>query len=143
MTTDALSRRRRSTALPVLAGCVALPVHAASTATDAAGGPLAWESLLQMSLGLVAVLVAIVGMAWLARRFGRFQSPAGGILRILGGLSLGPRERVVLLQVGNVQLLVGVAPGRIQTLHVLGSAPASAARGEETFSERLGVELAK
>ena len=32
---------------------------------------------------------------------------------------MGPRERVVLLQVGNAQLLLGVTPGRIQSLHVL------------------------
>jgi flagellar protein FliO/FliZ len=32
---------------------------------------------------------------------------------------LGTRERAVLLQVGDQQLVVGVAPGRVQTLHVL------------------------
>ena len=32
---------------------------------------------------------------------------------------MGPRERVVLLQVGDTQLLLGVTPGRIQSLHVL------------------------
>ena len=34
---------------------------------------------------------------------------------------MGPRERIVLLEVGETQLLIGVAPGRIQTLHVLAS----------------------
>lgn len=76
-------------------------------------------SLLQVTLGLLTVLAVIVGIAWILRRYGRIRSEASGSLKILGGLFIGPRERVVLLQVGDTQLLVGVAPGRVQTLHVL------------------------
>ena len=76
-------------------------------------------NLVQVTLGLLLVLAMIVGIAWLLRRYGRLQSAASGSLKIIGGLSIGPRERVVLLQVGDTQLLVGVAPGRVQTLHVL------------------------
>jgi len=81
--------------------------------------PLAMTSLWQLTLGMLLVLGLIVAIAWLLKRSGRFQMAAGGGLRILGGLSMGTRERVVLLQVGETQLLVGVAPGRLQTLHVL------------------------
>ena len=76
-------------------------------------------SLLQVTLGLLVILMVIIGIAWLVRRYGRFQSSASGSLKILGGLFIGPKERIVLLQVGDTQLLVGVAPGRVQTLHVL------------------------
>ena len=76
-------------------------------------------NLVQVTLGLLMVLALIVGIAWLLRRYGRLQSAASGSLKIIGGLSIGSRERVVLLQVGDTQLLVGVAPGRVQTLHVL------------------------
>jgi len=75
--------------------------------------------LLQVSLGLTLVLFAIAFSAWLLRRFTRLGGAMGGTLRILGGVSLGGRERVILLQVGEQQILVGVAPGRVQTLHVL------------------------
>ena len=44
-----------------------------------------------------------------------------GPVRVLGGVSMGPRERVVLLEAAGERLLVGVVPGRIQTLHVLGA----------------------
>ena len=54
-----------------------------------------------------------------AKRMNRLQSSTGGMLKIIGGISMGSRERVVLLQVGSEQLLVGVSPGRINTLHVL------------------------
>ena len=40
-------------------------------------------------------------------------------MRVIGGLSLGMWEKVILLQVGKKQLILGVTPGRIETLHVL------------------------
>lgn len=81
--------------------------------------PMAAGSLAQMILGLAAVLALILGLAWVMRRMGGIPGTAAGSLRILGGLSMGTRERVVLIQVGETQLLIGVAPGRVQTLHVL------------------------
>ena len=81
--------------------------------------PLAGDHLLRITMGLVLVLLAIGVTAWLMRQFFRIQPGMHGQLRILSGVSMGPRERVVLLEVGETQLLVGVAPGRIQTLHVL------------------------
>ncbi len=76
-------------------------------------------SLVQVTLGLFVVLVAIVIGAWLVRRLGHFPSTPDSDLKVLGGLSMGPRERVVLIQVGKEQVLVGVAPGRVQKIHVL------------------------
>lgn len=90
-------------------------------------------------LALLLVVALIVGAAWLMRRMGGFQVGASGNLRVIGGLAMGARERVVLIQVGDTQLLVGVAPGRIQTLHVLDkplpSAPSAPVSG--SFADRL------
>ncbi len=81
--------------------------------------PVAVDDVLQVGLGLVLVVVAIVVAAALVRRFFRLTPGAQGRLRVVCGLTMGSRERIVLLQVGEVQLLLGVSPGRIQTLHVL------------------------
>ena len=102
------------------------------------------ESLVQILLGLILVLLVIAAVAWLLRRFGHLQSGAGGALRIVGGLSLGPRERAVLIQVGERQLLLGVAPGRVQMLHVLdqelpGAPPVAMPGGG--FAARLAAAL--
>jgi len=57
---------------------------------------------------------------------------------------MGTRERVVLLQVGETQLLLGVAPGRVQTLHVLDKPLDSGKQGAgPRFSEQLGRLLKK
>ncbi len=87
-------------------------------------GPLSTDPVgtghyLQMMLGLVFVVALIIGLAWFMRRMGNFQTTAAGALKILGGVSVGQRERVLLLQAGDTQLLLGVAPGQIRTLHVL------------------------
>ena len=81
--------------------------------------PVGMVDYVQMFLGLALVLVLIFGMAWLIRRMGRFQQLGQGALRVLGGLSVGQRERIVLIQAGETQLLIGLAPGQIRTLHVL------------------------
>jgi flagellar protein FliO/FliZ len=115
------------------------------SAQPAAMEPLAMSSLVQLTLGLLAVLAAIALVAWLMRRVGRFQSGVGGAMRILGGLSMGARERVVLIQVGDTQLLLGVAPGRVQTLHVLPEPIDGASSGSEPgrFAEKLRTVLEK
>jgi flagellar protein FliO/FliZ len=69
--------------------------------------------------GLVMVLALFFLCIWGLRKLGGFNTSGAGKLRLLGGLSLGMRERVVLLQAGKKQLLLGVTPGRIQTLLVL------------------------
>jgi flagellar protein FliO/FliZ len=105
--------------------------------------PLAATNLLQLLFGLIVVLGAIAFGAYLLRRLGKFSAPVGGALRVLGGISVGARERVVLMQVGDQQLLLGVAPGRVHTLHVLerpipeaASVPVVGA-GAGSFTDRL------
>ena len=113
-----------------------------SPAPQVGGDLVSGPGLGQMTLALVAVLALIFALAWAVRRFGRVQSLPMGSLRVLGGLSIGTRERVVLVKIGNTQLLLGVAPGRVQTLHVLAepiefSSPADGGTGARDFADRL------
>ena len=81
--------------------------------------PLSGTNVVQMLVGLLFVLVMVIAVAWLLRRVGGVSMGGGGAMSIVGGMSMGARERVVLLQVGEEQILIGVSPGRIQKLHVL------------------------
>ncbi len=120
-------------------------VPAAETAaqknhTLGAAEPLSIGSLIQVTLGLLAVVVTIFALAWFLRRYGRFQSAANTSLKVVGGLSVGPRERVVLIQVEDRQLLLGVAPGRVQMLHTLdGRVPAVAVKGGEEAAPKKHI----
>ncbi len=81
--------------------------------------PMSGGYLMQLVIGLFIVLFCIIVLAWFAKKMKHFNSMADGSLKVLGGLSMGSRERVALLQVGDKQLLIGISPGRINTLHVL------------------------
>ncbi len=69
--------------------------------------------------GLILVLGVFFLCVWMVRKAGGLTSTTAGQMRVLGGLSLGAKERVVLLQLGNKQLLLGVTPGRVEALHTL------------------------
>jgi flagellar protein FliO/FliZ len=94
-----------------------LPAMATAQQAESASG-VDLTSLTRLTIGLLVVIGAIVAVGWLLRRMGGW-SAGGGQLRVLGGVSVGNRERILLVQAGKTQLLVGVAPGRVQTLHVL------------------------
>jgi flagellar protein FliO/FliZ len=74
---------------------------------------------LRVTLAMVLVLGALLGAAWLARRVRGAGAASSSELKVLAQVSLGTRERAVLLRVGAMQVLVGVAPGNVRTLHVI------------------------
>lgn len=106
----------------------------AVAAAEAPASPVNTAQLVETGVGLAIVLALIVGLAWLARRFGRAPLKGGGQVQVLGGVSLGPRERAVLLEIEGARLLVGVAPGQVRTLHVT---PRDDAAGSVEFPDVL------
>lgn len=80
--------------------------------------PSALGNLAQVAIWLVVVVLVILASAWLLRRFGGGMLGGSQTIRILSATSLGGRDRLALVQVGGQQLLLGVSPGRINTLHV-------------------------
>lgn len=98
------------------------PSRLDSVAAVAPGGGM----LAQLTLGLVVVLALAVGLSWLLRRY---ALPRDGLIRVVGGLPLGSRERLLLVEVDKTRLLLGVTATQIQTLHVFapGTAPPAGA----------------
>ncbi len=78
-----------------------------------------WGPALRMVLSLGAVLVLLGGCAWLAQRLRARGGLGGGLIEVVGGISLGGRDKVVLLQVGDEQVLVGISQAGMRPLHVL------------------------
>lgn len=77
------------------------------------------SQLLQLVLGLLLVVGLIFVLGWLMRRVQR-AGPAGNqVIELVGSRALGPRDRLVLVQVGKEQVLLGVSPGSITALHVM------------------------
>nr|WP_217501240.1 flagellar biosynthetic protein FliO [Pseudomonas brassicacearum] len=92
---------------------------ATAAAAPAIGSGVAGQ-LAQLVFGLLLVLGLIFFLAWLLRRVQQ-AGPAGKgqVIDIVGSRALGPRDRLVLVQVGNEQILLGLSPGTITALHVL------------------------
>jgi flagellar protein FliO/FliZ len=110
----------------LIAGALLLLCSAAWGADASATTPAAAAAsyspagqIMKMIVGLVIVLIMIFVVAWLARKYMGFNPTANAGLKPLAGVLVGQKERVVLVQVGERQVLIGVAPGQINLLHVI------------------------
>lgn len=129
---------------------LSLPAYAADAQLSdkrTPANPVGAEQLANVTLGLLAVLALIFALAWLYRRYGNYTPFNRADIQVLGGVSLGSREKAVLLEVDGTRLLVGVAPGHVSTLHVFRSADVteleSIADNTEDFAEKLHNEMAE
>jgi len=129
-----------------LLGMTALAQAAESTAPPAVTSPVSLTSLLQVLFALVVVLGAIGLFAWLMRRFVPGQGTAGGLLKVVGGVMVGPKERLVVVEVGDTWLLLGVAASSVTLVHCmpkpLHAAEAPAGQGG-AFQRLLGQALGR
>lgn len=112
--------------LRTLAASVMLYASSAATAIEAVRPaitppPAAVSSgnIVQIISSLLLVLVAILAVAWLLKRMNLAQQGTGNLLKVIGSVAVGQRERVVLVEVEDTWLLIGVGPGQIRTLHTM------------------------
>lgn len=103
--------------------------------------------LLGVTINLLLVLIAIVVLAWVFRRVQGVGQPAAGALQVKATLPLGPRERILLLQVGEEQIVVGASGGGLRTLHVLEQplrdAPDEVTSALPSFRDRLAKAMGR
>ncbi|MFI9651073.1 flagellar biosynthetic protein FliO [Guyparkeria sp. GHLCS8-2] len=79
--------------------------------------PLAPSYLLKLVVSLILVLVLMFALVWVVKRVGRLDGRAGNYpMHVLTQMSIGPRERILLVAVGDRQMLVGVSQGAIESL---------------------------
>lgn len=96
---------------------------------------------LQAIAGLAVVLALIAGAAALLKRVtpGRFR--ASNLIKPVATLAVGPRERVVVVEMGDTWLVLGITPSSVTTLHTLpkGELPAmpAAAGADSPFAALL------
>ncbi|WP_335622061.1 flagellar biosynthetic protein FliO [Azoarcus olearius] len=98
--------------LALYGGAVAAADSAAAAPPELAG------SIGQMLGGLAVVIALLFGCLWVLKRLATPRGAAAAV-KVLGAAAVGPRERVVLVEVGKDVLVLGVAPGNVRTLHVI------------------------
>lgn len=128
---------------------LSLPLTTSAAESTAKAAPMASSDLAgqlgQMLLGLLVVIGLIFALAWLLRRVQQLTPRTGQVIKLLATQPLGPRDRLVLVQVGSEQILLGLSAGRITPLHVL-KEPVHLADAEPAtpeFAQRLMELLGK
>ncbi|SHN00592.1 flagellar protein FliO/FliZ [Pseudomonas asturiensis] len=106
----------------------------ANTVTGGMGGQVA-----QLLFGLLLVVGLIFVLAWVMRRVQRVGPNNSQVIELVSSRAIGPRDRLVLVQVGGEQVLLGITPGNITTLHVLKEPVQVPVREQTTpeFAQRL------
>lgn len=87
-----------------------------STPAPGVGSGIVTANPTMVIAGLLLVILMIVTVAWLLRRVGGVQMLGGQSMTVVSALSVGAREKVVLIDVEGEQILLGVAPGRVSHL---------------------------
>jgi len=76
--------------------------------------------LLRVTISLAGVVALIFFVGWISRRAQARVRPGGRKIRVVESMPVGIKEKVMLLEVGGTQILVGASPtGGLRTLHVL------------------------
>ena len=97
---------------------LALPAMAAEPAASMSSAGMGAQ-MSKLLLGLLLVIGLIFLLAWLLRRVQQLNPRGNQAIKLISSHALGPRERLVLVQVGSEQVLLGLSAGRIAPLHVL------------------------
>lgn len=91
--------------------------HVHAQATDVTPPDLS-SSLVQLFGGLAVVIALLLGSLWLIKRLSGPRGTASG-LKVLGAAPVGTRERVVLVELADKVLVLGVTQNSVNTLHTL------------------------
>jgi len=118
-------------------------VRAEAEQSAGTGGMLSGAYLLQVLGSLILVFGAIFAVLFLLKKFNGVSLSSSNPIRILASSRVGAREKIILLEAGQQQLLVGVSAGCIRTLHVFDEPVLdSAGAGKNSdFASVLGASL--
>ncbi|PIE38634.1 MAG: flagellar biosynthetic protein FliO [Gammaproteobacteria bacterium] len=108
----------------------------ANTATDISGA-----YMLQVVGSLLLVFGLIFGLFFVMRKVNGLPTKTGSELGVIGSIRLGNREKAVLVKVGDKQLLIGVAPGGVNTLYELETPLEAPLNAQSAFAEVLAKRI--
>ncbi|MFT5502544.1 MAG: flagellar protein FliO/FliZ [Gammaproteobacteria bacterium] len=92
--------------------------------------------LLKLTVTLFFIVVMIFGIAWVLKRFNLTQQKGSGMIKVIGGMALGTKDRLMVIEIGEERLLLGLSPGRIEKLHTL-NCPPSVPNTDTSFSDQI------
>lgn len=105
--------------------------------------PVGGSELISLASSLVIIIVVIVALGWLYSRSRSLGGANDDVINIVASRALGTRERLLLVEVADQQLLVGMTATQVQTLHVFDKPVATSAvsRPAAGFASRLKAAI--
>jgi len=121
-------------------------VFALETKTPERLDPVSTSGVIQLAFGLAIVVMLIFMISWLVKRVSGFSVYSNPHLKVISGLHVGQKEKILLIQIADKQIVVGVTASSIRTLHQLESNiinDDTSMRDNIPFAERLLQALKK
>jgi len=121
----------------------------AEEATAIGSGPVNATAFVQVFVGLLITVGIIFFLAWLSRKTKLINTFNSGYqIKTLATQSLTHREKICLVEVGGKQILLGLAPGNINKIHVFDDPIEAVSPAEDppsmafadTFRQALGMQ---
>ena len=102
---------------------VIVPGSVAQAAVDTAEQSAMFDNayLIQVLVALILVFGSLYGLVFLLRKFNGMPVNSRRSLRVVSSLKVGTREKIMLIETGESQLLLGVTAGGISALHAFGN----------------------
>ena len=100
--------------------------------------PIDTSNLLMVVLGLTIVLLLFFGLVFVLKKLPTYQGRKSGLLKIMDTIYFGTNEKIILLEVGGQQIVVGINSQSMDTLHVLDEPIITNDTGSDlSFKEKL------
>lgn len=135
-------------ALSMLCMVLAIPAMAQAEGVADANSPaiapvVGGDDILSLAVSLLLVIGSIILVGWLYARLQGNRVSGGELIRVIESRSLGAKERIVLVDVADKQILVGMTASTVQTLHVFDEPVAGikARTGNPGFAARLRTAI--
>jgi flagellar protein FliO/FliZ len=85
----------------------------------ASGIPSPSANLLEVVVSLAIVITVIFLLAWFIKRMGHINMSQNQVLQVKASLPLSTKEKLMIVQVGEEQIVIGVAPGFVGHIKTL------------------------
>jgi flagellar protein FliO/FliZ len=114
------------------------------SAALAVSSPVEVKAVFQVIASLLFIVILIILLAWAYKRFGMASSSIGAEMKVIAAVSLGGKEKAVILQIGEEQVLLGVSPGAVRKLsNIKEPIKSNINNASDSFKNKLNIEIKK
>ena len=105
--------------IPALPALLVLDAYAVGAVVAPAPAAPSSAGMLQVTFGLLVVVGLLFAVAWSMKKMGAGKYAAAGAVKVVGGVSIGNRERILVVEVADQWIVVGVTPASITALSTM------------------------